>query len=516
MHTMPTYRRGRDRYSETGDRGGFAGICSVILIVMLLFVPPLVVISMETAHYQLITSLLEVFTSKISTPTSNSKSGDIVHLHATLGESRNNNNNNLVQDFDMNVGVSNALRLHRKTEYCQWQELQSQTCQSCTRQIRAKDGSTQTETYDCHCVTSYNYIKAWRSHRIPSFLFDQPAVHNNPQRDPMPSQWITAPKVTVDNVHDGHSFVVLDQSVLQNTRAKWRRVDWTLHGQATKPPWYSPVQWGWWKDTTRYEPIQNLRDTIISPAATIDNFVYVGQGGYFFSPYIASKSGQLFKYFMEYMEGSLFDWQLGDLMPSCTAGDVRFSYRVQDPSSISVIAQVANRVDGLSSSAAPVLTSISTTQKTIGLVHEGFKSIDEMFQAEERASWWTTVMPRVFLLLPWSAAICNLVGALFGFKNGDSPNSSYLSKALGTASVWLGFMGGVWICVWGKSVDSIFCLVGSAALGFLWMERSRLGRIADNGGFQAVWCMIGRWARVPPSWRVEKSYGDGSEEKKYL
>eukprot|EP00957_Ditylum_brightwellii_P027492 2078160-Ditylum_brightwellii.AAC.1 len=47
----------------------------------------------------------------------------------------------------------------------------------------------------------------------------------------------------------------------------------------------------------------------------------------------------MFKYFMQYVEGTLFDWQLGDLMPSCTAGDVRFRYEVQDPAVVSVLGE---------------------------------------------------------------------------------------------------------------------------------------------------------------------------------
>merc|ERR1719253_891608 len=91
---------------------------------------------------------------------------------------------------------------------------------------------------------------------------------------------------------------------------------------------------------TRYEPLQLLKDTPNSPAAIHDNFVYVGQGGYFFSAYESQTASKLFNYFAQYLEGSLFDWQIGDLMPSCTAGDVRFYYEVQDPTTVSVLGQL--------------------------------------------------------------------------------------------------------------------------------------------------------------------------------
>jgi hypothetical protein len=38
-------------------------------------------------------------------------------------------------------------------------------------------------------------------------------------------------------------------------------------------------------------------------------------GGDFFSPYHGKLTyGKLFNYFFQYLEGSLFDWQVGDLM----------------------------------------------------------------------------------------------------------------------------------------------------------------------------------------------------------
>ncbi len=49
---------------------------------------------------------------------------------------------------------------------------------------------------------------------------------------------------------------------------------------------------------------------------------------------------------MEYIEGSLLDWQLGDLVPACTAGDIRVSYRITDPVEISVIGSAGPGKDG--------------------------------------------------------------------------------------------------------------------------------------------------------------------------
>jgi hypothetical protein len=40
-------------------------------------------------------------------------------------------------------------------------------------------------------------MKTWHYHRIPSFLFDQPFHHNNPQRDPVPPQELVAGKAAM-------------------------------------------------------------------------------------------------------------------------------------------------------------------------------------------------------------------------------------------------------------------------------------------------------------------------------
>ena len=63
-----------------------------------------------------------------------------------------------------------------------------------------------------------------------------------------------------------------------------------------------------------------------------ERFVYVGQGGYFFSPHAASDFEKLAKVAGQYFEGSLFDYQVGDVVAaltgSCAAGDIRVSFSV--------------------------------------------------------------------------------------------------------------------------------------------------------------------------------------------
>ena len=130
-------------------------------------------------------------------------------------------------DNGFGVAVDGALALKRTTEYCQWQEFASQHCQTCSRTVRGKDGTSSTESYSCNCVTEYSYVKSWRRYRVPSVLFNQPAAHYNPQRDPWPSVPVT-PAVEGAIVEDRRSGVAahLSSDLLQRARVPWRPVDW--------------------------------------------------------------------------------------------------------------------------------------------------------------------------------------------------------------------------------------------------------------------------------------------------
>lgn len=498
MRSTPTYRRGRDYYSEAGDRGGLAGVFRLLLVVVFLCIPPALVCLSENEHYVVLSSLqqlLEEHPIQELSPTSSrtAHKEDIVHLHAKI-------DNVSVQDDAMGVSLPNALQLRRVTQYCQWKQHQSTTCQTCERQIKAKDGSIQTEPYDCHCITSYHYIKAWRNHRISSLFFDQPGAHQNPQRDPLPSQTFVPPLAEFRLADDTQEeVIVVDDSILRNLRGTLRRVEWNWQGSAPRAAWWLP-SWllGPRSDTTtRYEDIQQLHT---QHGSSSHSFVYVGDG-YFFSPFQESHSQQLFKYLQQYMEGSLLDWQLGDIMPSCTAGDVRIFYQVMDPTTVSIIGQVQETTPTISLHAFQ-----GTTTRAVGMIHPGIVNVPEMFKTEERGSWWQAMLPRV-LLVPWSTAIMNLgMALLFGRRV-----VGLVGVLVGTASVWLGAMGLVWWHLWGTPHE---CQVYLAAAAVLWvwaMARSN----CSPGGLRAVWCILGRWAHTPPSWRVEDSYEGEAQEQVY-
>jgi hypothetical protein len=444
---------------------------------------------------------------------------DLSRLSGSLAHGTSSEIDTLASDPAVGISIPGALTLRRNTQYCQWSEHQSRQCQKCTRQVNASDGSSKTETYDCNCVTHYDYVKTWRDHRINSLLFDQPGAHHNPQRDPLPSQTFAGDAMltlgslgeSVEGaLHHGHHNglqVHLDTNMLSNgvKHQSFRSVDFVPDGRAPSPSFFQRMFARFFgPSNTRYEPMQLLRNTPNAPAATRDNFVYVGQGGYFFSPYEnPSTTHRLFNYFVQYMEGSLFDWQFGDLMPSCTAGDIRFSYTVQDPSTVSFLGQVANYPLTSTLEITPRTTIINSSRESIGFVHAGHHSAQNMIIAEDTASRNTALIFRAMLFL-WSIPAARLVGAGLGREVGESSASTQVTATVGLFATLL---SGTWLVIWSTDVgsrDTILLFFMGCYFGFLALRSSvRRGRVR---WWNAVWCRIGRWANVPPEWRVEDSY----------
>jgi hypothetical protein len=536
------------------DHGGCVGILSVIFVVAFLIAPPLLLYIFERSHYETFTALQEMIHKGITPFSSNSIPGDIVHLTTPIDNNNNNNNsrhgqNNrdgdgaadtvgasqssqvVTSDPDMGVHVAGALSIDRQVEFCQWQQMSRQDCQTCTRTVKAKDGSTSEESYECNCVTSYSYYKTWFPYLISSFMFDQPGAHHNPQRNPLPaSKFYIDKPLEVSVVEEQYNYddhkhtqasgskpattsttakVMLPPSLFHNLQLPKRKINW-VRGGVPNPPGFFAKLFSRIRgvDTTRYDPLQELAGTESSKASLEHQFVYVGEGGYFFSPYESTNYGKLLNLFVQYMEGSLLDWQLGDLMPSCTAGDIRIHYQVQDPSEISVLAQVSQRPLGVGVDVGVGLQlkmyTSDETSTNIALVQEGDRSVSEMIHAAVQASSRSTWIFRALLVL-WSVAIAKLLGAYLGL---DVSKSTWAVTLSAPASVASGTLGATWMVVWGASSqfawDIGLCLMACVALGALVLQHATKGNVP--GSWNAVWCMIGRWAKVPPEWRQENAY----------
>ncbi len=569
---MPTVRRGRT-YRNYGDNDarGLGGVCSVFLIIALLVVPPAVLYDserMRRVRYVALSDALhnggrEIYELNDPVGISRAASGTGRAPHAAamvppppppgaLVHGTSSNVRASPADVDMGVMMPHTLLLRRSSEYCQWQEIRSQKCETCSRTVKAKDGSSREESYQCDCVSRYDYVKGWRSHRINSLLFDQPGAHHNPMRDPMPTRTFADDRATLtfrrgggddgddDDNDDGDdddnddgamsSRAILDPKMLSSGVRGWpyRNVEFNIDGMPPSPSYVARFLSflglsNLWRDNTRYETLSLLRNTPNSIAATDHNFVYVGRGGYFFSPYRgASTYGKLFNYFVQYLEGSLFDWQVGDIMPSCTAGDLRFRYEVQDPDVISVLGQLDAdydrvRVDGTTIGIVPREMSTSGRNdawvggdgaSAIGLVHAGAKSARDMLVDEDDDSRYRANAVRLVLLLAWSMPASRLGGVAVGRELGMSSSSTQIAGAIGLYATLLGVM---WLYIWGNAhgpiVSAFTLFVGLLACHRAYRTSYVVGGVGRR--WHAVWCRIARWANAPPAWRVEDTYVGG-------
>jgi Transmembrane protein 43 len=283
-----------------------------------------------------------------------------------------------VADLDFGLSFKSALQLNRITEYCQWEELQSTRCSECTD----SDGNT----YDCNCVTTYSYVKGWRSFRTPSVLFNRPAAHWNPQRDPFPSRTTTASTVVADGTID------LAPIVAHKLRSPNRNVVWSPRA-APAPPSALGKLFSL-KDTTRYERIRDLETFDRSPAAVgtatgDDRFFYAGNGGWFYSPYQLSAAEAAMRAAGQLLEGSLFDWEIGNFLSVCTAGDIRVRFSVIDPNSVTAVGRLQLPAPGPVTQQLPLLIPLqsdlakqSVREYAFGGTHEGIKTFEE-FVADE-------------------------------------------------------------------------------------------------------------------------------------
>jgi hypothetical protein len=220
------------------------------------------------------------------------------------------------------VSVPNALKLARTLELCQWQET------STDRSVRNSDGS---ETV----VRTYFYHKAWLPHHVPSIFFDQPAAHFNPPPPTIPTLNEVAPSVRL-GAYTARADII---STLPLSR--------TLHFD---PP--------------------SLHAGFTSSAAASNGFRYVG-GGYFLLPFDPLPRERIALMAAQYLEGTLLDFQIGDLFAVCNAGDARVSFQTADPPLVSVLARVAN--------AGGVLEPQPTSSGVaVGFMRGGVKSADEI------------------------------------------------------------------------------------------------------------------------------------------
>ena len=437
----PTERsseRGESRFPFVRRAGGWL---SLIWTSLLIFLPLVLFIYTEIQTHRKHEALTEVYNAKIVNLPAVTIPGDIVHGSSDSIKAT-------VKDPGLGVTIDHALVLDRKTEFCQWNEIQSTSCNTCSREVRNNDGTTETENYDCDCVVQYSYIKTWTPRLINSYFFDQPAAHYNPQRNPLPSDLFVAHDAILSfkNSPKGASTTAKLLPDLLRSRVKGatkRKVMWVRDGIPPIPPFWKR----WIPDRSRYENTSTLKRPRSGPAEH-GNFVYVGNG-YFFSPHSSSTLEKMMKLFGQYVEGSLLDFQFGDIMPSCTAGDIRISYTIQDPNTVSVLGQV----DGEARGSELNLKNIKTENGLdVGMVHAGTLSAHQIIEKELSDSQMAAIIFRLISIV-WAFFTCRSGGYIIGY---DTRKSSIMNQAILTMAIWTFLTGLMWSRIWGPSLAAHF------------------------------------------------------------
>ncbi|KAJ3104336.1 hypothetical protein HDU97_009309 [Phlyctochytrium planicorne] len=194
-----------------------------------------------------------------------------------------------VSDYDFALSFPRSVKVERRVEYCQWSE--SFTDEE--RRYRDGNGDERVET-----VRSYYYYKGWHTTRIPSIFFDQPAAHHNPQRDPYPASSFIPTSAQFGNFQ-------VPSSILSKASPLRAKKDFTA----------SEIRQGF-----QTSPAANLRSNA---------FAYIGNG-YFYSAYEPSTTEKVLRMAGTFLEGSILDFQIGDLFSMCNAGDIRVSFETVD------------------------------------------------------------------------------------------------------------------------------------------------------------------------------------------
>eukprot|EP00743_Colponemidia_sp_Colp-15_P002657 GILK01002879.1.p1 GENE.GILK01002879.1~~GILK01002879.1.p1 ORF type:complete len:430 (+),score=48.13 GILK01002879.1:74-1363(+) len=314
----------------------------------------------------------------------------LVHVH-----SKDLRPASVLADADFGLHFNNAWQVQRKVEYCQWQETSTEET------IGRSNGK------DIKRV-KYYYVKSWHSHRIPSLLFNQPAAHHNPLRNPFPARdW---------NVNGGQ---IGDYYV--NEALVKRMKPFTL------------------KQYSREE----FPRAFVNSNAYQQHFTYT-KDGYFYGSYQKSNFERVAKLFGEYLEGSLLDFQIGDLFNICEAGDIRVRFYTVEPTEMSVLAQQSNAVGHLQE-------YIAHNQYKVGLLYAGKHTSDELITLEKNAQWWIVFGSRLLLLF-WALMVTLILPPL---------EKSSITDRLLTSVFLAGFvLSSFWLVLWGNTFIASLTFAG--------------------------------------------------------
>ena len=164
-------------------------------------------------------------------------------------------------------------------------------------------------------------------------------------------------------------------------------------------------------------------------------------------------------------------------MPSCSAGDVRFRYEVQDPADVSVLGRVGEVVGRGEAKAAVsialILPKAMPNGIGLGLVHSGLKSASQIIGDEDSKSRRRAV-PSRFLLILRAIVFSHLLVAPAGRDIGGDRTTTAPSRIMATLEIWIGTL----VSVRGDTLGSVGVRTGDG-------DRDGGRRASDGDGSEA-------------------------------
>lgn len=293
----------------------------------------------------------------------------------------------IVEDKSFGIKVDSSLILKRETEYCQWSEYSSEKCENCDNDRR------------CNCGQHYTYVKGWKSYQVPSLLFKNSITYYNPLRDPYPSK-----KFVSKNIQIGEN-LTLGPGIIKSIKSKSRRLEWNSDSKYREGSSDYLASFVYDKQRILDSHI-TLHDSMIKESFgnsdANDEFIYVYDRSkkkhFFYSPYESSTLESLLRVFGTYLEGNIFNIQIGDFLSSCTPGDIRIHYDVISPKSISGFGEITTFNGTL------YLDVINNG--TFGILKEGLYTRDSLIYSYESESIISVYFVR-FLFLCWSIFVAS-------------------------------------------------------------------------------------------------------------
>ncbi|KAI8812342.1 hypothetical protein BJ742DRAFT_793799 [Cladochytrium replicatum] len=316
----------------------------------------------------------------------------------------------LLKDGDFDLSFDGALKIRRNAEYCQWVE-----------------SYEEKENEDGERYRTYYYYKTWQSYPVNSLFFDQPGAHHNPQYDPFPTSESCAPSAVIKTAQGDLKYDV-DQKVLNSLRG-----------------WEPVVQY------TRND-FQRMEESVAGQAG----FKPIGNG-YFYRPHKASSAETFLKMAAQVLEGSILDYQIGDLFSACNAGDLRIRYEAIVPTQgLSIIGGFSKYP--LTSDTHGTLTAHKTSNGfTVALIQHGSRRSPElMFAVEQRRQLMWLFAARAALFV-WAFVVASSKVSRIEWTN------PYHWIAFSIAG-WAACVSGLSFATWGRTL-MLFVFAGSLGVG---------------------------------------------------